>query len=76
MNSSILLLLLVVGWVNADLLVYSGATGTLASGWNDFSWATHSLTSTASVKSGDTYVRGVERVELSIRDERREIIFC
>jgi hypothetical protein len=39
--------------VHADLLVYSGTTGHLASGWLDFSWATHSLTDTTSVKPGD-----------------------
>jgi hypothetical protein len=55
-----LVVVLLVGCMQVDaqttLTVYDGTTGTLASGWMDYSWATHSLTSTDTANAGDTYV--------------------
>ena len=39
-----------------DVVVYDGTTGTLASGWNDNSWATHNLKDTHNHRTGHPYV--------------------
>jgi len=57
MNNKLLLLILIVGIAIAqqNLIVYNGATGQLASGWLNWSWAKVNLTSTSVVHSGDKY---------------------
>ena len=55
-SSLFILFIFLLSSVLSDVVVYDGTTGNLASGWQDFSWATHNLKDTSNHIAGHTYV--------------------